>query len=176
MNIAGRYATALFALTEAARASDTVAAELSTLASAVKEDAAFDAFLRNPLIGRDVKSHALQDIAQKGEALTKQSLITLAEQGRAELLPYVAEAFAAQVAQAKGELVAEVTSARALAPAIEKQIADALKKATGKTVRMELHQDPAVLGGVRIKLGSLLLDATLAGALDSMKTRLLNAS
>ena len=176
LKISARYSAAIFALTEAAQASDAVAEELSALATAVTENEALAQFLKNPLIGRETKAAALHDLAKKFHTLTKKSLATLASQGRAELLPYVAEAFAKQVALAKGELMAEVTSARALSAATEKQIADALYKATGRSVQIQMKQDPAVLGGVKIQLGSLLLDATLQGALDGMRNQLLNAS
>ena len=174
--ISSRYATAIFALTEAANASDAVAGELSALAEAITQNAALEAFLKNPLIGRDAKAAALVELAKKSHALTKQALATVATQGRAELLPYVAHAFAKRVAEAKGELMAEITSARPLTAAVEKQIADALKKATGRTVQMRMKQDAALLGGVKIQLGSLLLDATLSGALDGMRTRLLQST
>ena len=174
--IASRYAAAMFALTEEKGVSSDVAEEFAALADAVRNHEALSAFLKNPLIGRNAKAAALFDLAKKSHALTRQSLETLAEQGRAELLPYVAERFTALVTQAKGELMAEVTSARALSTAVEKQIADALKKATGRPVQLQLKEDPALLGGVKIQLGSLLLDATLAGALDGMRTKLLNAT
>lgn len=174
--IASRYATAMFDLTEDAGESDTVTEEFTALAQAVSNSEALGMFLKNPLIAASVKAQALQDLAKKGRRLTKQSLATLAEQGRAELLPYVAEAFARKVSEAKGELVAEVTSARPLSTAVEKQIAEALRKATGKTVQMQLKEDPSILGGVKIQLGSLLLDATLSGALAGMRAKLLNTA
>ena len=170
--IASRYATAIFALAEEAKASDTVSDELLTLSRAVKESPALAQMLKNPLAGRDAKSGVLVMMAHKGHALTRQVLQTLAEQGRAELLPQVAEALAARVAAERGQITAEVTSARPLAPAVEKQIAEALKKATGKDVNMNLTQDPAVLGGVSIRIGSLLLDATLQAALNDMRNKL----
>ncbi len=176
MTIASRYAAAMFALADAEGTSEPIAQELNTIAAAMQNDPALANFLKNPLVDRATKAQALSEIAKKAAKLTRQSLSTLAEQGRAELLPYVAQAFASLVAKGKGELVAEITSARPLTAAMEKQIADALKKATGKTVKMEMSIDPSVLGGVRVKLGSQLMDATLSGALSRMKTNLLNAS
>ncbi len=174
--IASRYAAAIFALSEEANKSDTVAEELTALGQAVAASEALDSFLKNPLVGRDAKSAALLELAAKGHTLTKQALATIADQGRAELLPTIAETFAKLVAEAKGELTAEVTSARPLSAAVEKQIADSLKKATGKPVQMTMKEDATVLGGVKIQLGSQLLDATLAGALDTMRTRLLTTT
>ncbi len=69
--------------------------------------------------------------------------------------------------------MAEVTSARALSKTIEKQIQTALEKATGKDVQMNLTENPELLGGVSIRLGSYLLDASLAGALHQIRAELL---
>jgi F-type H+-transporting ATPase subunit delta len=173
--IASRYATAIFALSEEAGVSDAVSGELLALAKAVKDSPALAQMLKNPLAGRDAKSGVLVLLAKKGHELTRKTLETLAEQGRAELLPDIAEALAERVAAERGIVTAEVTSARPLAPAIEKQIAEALKAATGKDITMNLKQDPALLGGVSIRMGSLLLDATLQAALNDMRNKLHNA-
>ncbi len=80
------------------------------------------------------------------------------------------------MAEHEGTVVAEVTSARPLAKAIEAQLRESLAKATGKQVTMHLHEDASVLGGVAIRIGSHLLDATLAGALSGMRTKLLSTA
>jgi F-type H+-transporting ATPase subunit delta len=100
-------------------------------------------------------------------------LATIANGGRATLLPVIAELLRAELTAARGEVVAEITSARPLAPTMQKQIADALAKATGKKVQMQLKEDAAVIGGVAIQIGSLRLDATLAGALNNLRGQLL---
>ena len=171
--IASRYATAMFDLAVAAKKADVLVGEMSAMAAAVKSSDELAAALANPLTSRTAKAALLTQLAAKGDKLTQQSLSTLAEQGRAEILPYVAELLQAKLAKHKDAVMAEVTSARPLSKAVEKQILDALQKATGKEVQMTLKENPDVLGGVSIRLGSTLLDATLAGALNTMRAELL---
>lgn len=171
--IASRYATAMFELAVKAKKADTLVDEMNTLAAAVTGNAELAAALANPLSSRDAKGDMLAKLAAKGDKLTQQSLATLAAQGRADILPQVAELLTAKLAKHKDAVVAEVTSARPLNKTVEKQIQTALEKATGKEVQMTLKEDAAVLGGVSIRLGSYLLDATLAGALNSMRAQLL---
>lgn len=171
--IASRYATAIFDLAVEAKNEAAVVAAFEALAAAVKENTELRDALANPLLSRAAKGELLVGLAKKADALTQQSLTTLAEQGRAEALPYVAELLVAKLAKHQGAVVAEVTSARPLNKAVEQQIQSALEKATGKEVQLSLKEDPAVLGGVSIRMGSYLLDATLSGALTNMRAQLL---
>ncbi len=170
--IARRYATAIFTQAVAAKTEGEVVAEFSALAEAITGDAALRAALINPLISREVKANILGALIAKGEALTQRSVAVLAAGGRAELLPQVAELLRAALSAHKGELVAVVTSARPLSAAVQKQLKDALAKATGKAVEMQLTENPALLGGLSVQLGSLKLDATLAGALSTMRAQM----
>lgn len=171
--IASRYATAMFELAVSAKKADTLVEEFLELARAIKSSDELAAALANPLTGRDAKGALLAKLAAKGDKLTLQSLATLATQGRAELLPLVAELLEAKLAKHNGAVMAEVVSARPLNKTVEKQIQAALEKATGKDVQLTLTENPEVLGGVSIRLGSYLLDATLAGALNNMRAQLL---
>jgi F-type H+-transporting ATPase subunit delta len=171
--IASRYATAMFDLAVDAKKEATLVEEMSQLAKAMRENEALATALSNPLLSRETKGEVLAKIAAAADVLTKQSLATLSAQGRADILPYVAELLEAKLAKHRDTLVAEVTSARPLNKAMEKQIRDALEKATGKDVQLSLKENPEVLGGVSIRLGSYLLDATLSGALNNIRAQLL---
>lgn len=174
--IARRYATAIFSEAVAAKNEADVVAEFTALAAAINEDKALASALGNPLVSRDAKGEILGKLMAKAEKLTQSSLFTLARGGRAELIPQVAELLKRELSAHKGELVAHVTSARPLTAAVQKQLKEALAKATGKAVEMELHEDPSVLGGLAVQLGSLRLDATLSGALNTMKTAMTTPS
>lgn len=171
--IASRYATAIFDLAVDAKKEEAVTAEFRVLADAVKENPELASALANPLLTRGAKGDVLAGIAKKAEKLTLQSLATLASQGRAEILPEVASLLEQKLAKKQDVVLAEVTSARSLNKTVEKQIQTALEKATGKDVQLTLTENPDVLGGVSIRLGSYLLDATLAGALHQIRAELL---
>ena len=173
LTIAKRYATAMFSLSLAEKNHATLVAEFRALAAALAASPELMVTLKNPLLSRAKKAAVLNSIMAKASALTQQSLGVLAAQGRAEQLPYVAAALDALLAAHEGTVVAEITSARPLSKPVEKQLRDALEKATGKGVTLQLHENPALLGGVAIRIGSHLLDATLAGALSTIRTKLL---
>ncbi len=169
---ARRYATAIFSLAVEAGQEVVVIEEISVLGHAIDAHAALAAALSNPLVSRGEKAAVLAALAKTANPLTRRAVAIVAENGRAEILPIIAELLRADLAAQRGELVAEITSARALSADMQKQLSAALAKATGKAVQMQLKEDPAVLGGVAIQLGSLRLDATLAGALNTMRTQL----
>lgn len=171
--IASRYATAIFALASEAKKADLVVGEISDMAAAMKGSAELKTAMKNPLIAREKKGEILLALAKKANKVTLQALQTVAAQGRADLLPQIAAALRAQLAEAKGEMLAVVESARPLSAAMQQQLVESLSKATGKTVQLELQENPELLGGVAIQIGSRRLDASLSAALSTMKRDLL---
>ena len=77
--------------------------------------------------------------------------------------------FNAQVARHKGEVTAEVTVAEGLNDARMAEIRDALKQVTGKDVKVDVTVDPSIIGGLKVKLGSRMVDASLRTKLNSIK-------
>lgn len=171
--IATRYATAIFSLATEAKNEAIIVDELAQIAGLTTTHAELHEALHSPLISRADKAAVLADIAKKAGTLTQQSLAIIAEGGRADLLPEVVEILKQKLAETHGEIIAEITSARPLSESVQQQLIQSLARATGKKVQLELKQDPAVLGGVAIQFGSLRLDATLAGALTTMRASLI---
>lgn len=173
LTIARRYATAAFALALAAKKAPQLIEEMNVLAAAIHAQQALSAALSNPILSHAQKAEILKAVLKKADALTARTVDVIARGGRADLIPTIAKQLDAMLAAELGEVEATITSARALSAASQKKLVDSLAKATGKTVQLKLQNDPTVLGGVRIELGSLRLDATLAGALSTMRAQLL---
>lgn len=171
--IASRYATAIFALATDAKKAPAVVEQLSAVAAAISGSKELADALKSPLVNREAKGGILASLAGKAEKITLQSLATLAEQGRADVLPAIAAILRKKLAEAQGELIAEVESARPLSAAVQKQLTAALSKATGKDVKLDVKENPALLGGVAIQIGSQRLDASLSAALNTMRQQLL---
>ena len=171
--LANRYATAIFTLAEAAGNEADVVQEISAVAEAIAATPELRAALSSPLLGRDAKAELLAKLAAKGNTLTQQALAAMAHQGRAAVIPAIATALQAKLSIARGELVAQVESARPLTESVRKQLAESLSKATGKTVQLALKENPELLGGVAVQIGSARLDASLAAALNTMRKSLL---
>lgn len=174
--IAARYATAIFALAVEAKKEAVVVEEIGTLGDAVSSHDALKTALQSPLLGREAKGELLAALAQKANKITTQSLAVLAAQGRAALLPEVGKQLRAMLAAANGEMIAQIETARPLSAAVQKQLAAALSKATGKDVKLAITEKPELLGGVAIQIGSQRLDASLSAALNTMRKNLLTPS
>ena len=173
LQISRRYATAIFALAVEANKEQQVVGEMAVLGNAITANAELNTTLNNPIITREQKAAVLDALVSKADIIARRAVATIAKGGRAELIPTIVEQLDALLTKHLGQVEAVVTSARALPPATQKQLLQSLAKATGKTVQLKLVEDASVLGGLSIQLGSLRLDATLAGALNQMREQLL---
>lgn len=172
--IAQRYVKALFDVANSASAVDKVEADLSSLLKAHNESPEFRQLLVNPLLSRDAQAKAMLALLDKikVDQVTRQFIGMLVSQKRLPLLPDVAKLFIEWASSARGELKAELITA---APLKDKEIAlvaERLGKAYGRKMHLEVRQDPALLGGVVVKIGSLQLDSSLAGKIERLKVAL----
>lgn len=97
----------------------------------------------------------------------------LAAQHRLNLLPYIAELFARYHGYAEKVLAVEVTTATQLTDAQHDNIAAALQKHFGKAVTINAHVDAALLGGVLINVGDLVIDASVKGKLKNLAKQII---
>jgi F-type H+-transporting ATPase subunit delta len=176
LTIARRYGAAIFALAlEGKNAAETVA-QITVLAEAIAGHEPLREALSSPLVTPAQKRATLAALTKNASPLTQRAIETMAQGGRASLIPAVAADLQKRLAAHQGEVEATITSARALPAATQKQLAGSLASATGKKVNLKLKEDASVLGGLMIELGSLRLDATLSGALNTMRQQLLTAA
>ena len=176
-DVGARYAQALFELADAQGALAAVEGDLATLKAAREESAELRRFLASPVFDAEQKAKVLAAIAKKtkAHALTQKFLGLLAANNRASALPSVVAAFQHLAAEKRGAVAAEVTTAVALTAAQTKGVASALRQALGKDPEITTRVDPAILGGMRVRVGSRLFDASLRSKLDSLKYALKRA-
>ena len=176
-DVGERYAQALFDLALETGRLDTVRADLKSLKAAWIESADLRRLATSPVIAADDQQKGLVAIADaaKFEATTRNFLGLLGQNGRARDLGGVITGFEALYAKHTGVVAAEVVSAVALTAAQTTQIRSALMKALGKAPEITARVDPAILGGLKVKVGSKLFDASLKSKLDQMKFALKRA-
>jgi F-type H+-transporting ATPase subunit delta len=176
-NVGGRYAQALFDLASEQNTVAAVEADLRSLKAALADSRDLKVLLASPAFSAEEKGKGLLAIADKASfnATTKKFLGLLAANGRASALSAVIAAFEALSAKARGAVSAEVTTAVPLSAAQAKGVAAALRQALGKDPEISTRVDPAILGGIRVKVGSKLFDASLRSKLDSLKFALKRA-
>ena len=176
-NLGGRYAQALFDLASDEKAVAAVEADLKSLKDALADSRDLKTLIASPAFSAEDKVKGLTAIATaaKFHPTTRKFLGLLAANGRAAALPAVITGFEDLSAKARGAVSAEVTTAVALTGAQAKGVAAALRQALGKDPEITTRVDPAILGGIRVKVGSRLFDASLRSKLESLKFALKRA-
>jgi len=166
-SLAGRYASALFALAQENKSIDQVQASLKTLNAAVTESDDLKALTSSPVVSREDAGKAI-DAASKSlglDDLTTNTLGVLAANRRLDQIPALVRAFNTLASGHRGEITAEVTSAHRLDDAQIDALKAQLKKRVGSDVSVSTAVDPSILGGLVVKIGSQMID-------NSIKTRL----
>lgn len=170
-SIAGRYAAAVFELSQEGKALAALEADVAALEAALAESADLRDLIASPLYSRDAQSRAVAALAAK-MALSKTTASTLAlmaDKRRLFVLPQLLAALRARIADAKGEMTATVTAAQALTEAQAKKLAATLSRQSGKTVKLNVAVDESLIGGMIVKLGSKMIDTSVAAKLASLQ-------
>ena len=168
--LAGRYATALFDLAREGKAIDKVSASLAKLKTALAESDDFKALTESPLIGRDAATAAALAAADamKLDGTTRNFIGVLAGNRRLGALGPIIRAFDALAARHRGEITAEVVSAHPLTDDQTSALKAKLKAGLGRDVAIDLQVDPAILGGLVVKVGSRQIDSSIRTKLNSL--------
>ena len=169
--VAGRYATALFDLARDANSIDTVKADLQRFNALVAESADLARLVRSPVFSAEEQLNALSTVLQRAGigGLAAQFLKLVAKNRRLFAVQDMVRAFGDLVAQHRGETTAEITVAEAIRDDHVAALRNALKAVSGKDVDLKIKVDPAIIGGLVVKLGSRMIDSSLRTKLNSIK-------
>ncbi len=161
--VAGRYALALLELAEEQGSLDQVAGDLRDLKTMIGESEDLRRLLRSPLFGRAQQESAITAILEKAGAgdLTTKFVLVVARNRRLFALRGMIDAYLSELAKKRGEVTARVTSARPLNDAQSKALTEALRRAVGSKVTVESAVDADLLGGLVVRVGSRMVDASL---------------
>ena len=175
--IARRYAEALFDIASAKKGGDKKAGvELSEIAALAESHDGLKDTINNPTISRAEKSAMIAAVAKKAKLSSAVAgmLGQMAENNRLEVLAHTAEAYQAILADANGEIKAEIITAGGMAKKNIDTLTKAIEKALGKKVSADITENPDILGGAMIKIGSRLLDCSVRGRLQRLEDSLNN--
>ena len=169
--VAGRYATALFELALEQRALDQVAADLDRFNQALDASPDLVRLVKSPVFSAEEQGRALDAVlaSLKIEGLTRNFLLLAAKNRRLFATPDMIRAFRAMLARHRGETSATVIAAAKLTESQLTALRQALKAALGNEVMLEERVDPALLGGLVVKVGSRMVDTSLRTKLNSLK-------
>lgn len=170
-SMAGRYAAALFDLAKEERQLPQVEADLKAFQAMLDESADLRRLVRSPLISADDQAKALDALLAKAgfSELTTNFFKVIARNRRLFAVGDMLREFRALVARERGEVQADVVSAHPLTPDQLNALKDALRIQVGKDVQVNTRVDPALLGGLIVKVGSKMIDSSLRTKLDNLK-------
>lgn len=170
--MAGRYASALFDLATEAGQVDQVQADLARFQALLDGSDDLKRLVKSPVFSADDQARAVAAILDKAGigGLAGNLIKVVASNRRLFAVEGVIRGFAALVARSRGEITAEVTVAEQLSAANSKTLSAALKDVLGKEPRIEVKVDPAILGGLIVKVGSRMIDTSLRTKLNSIRT------
>jgi F-type H+-transporting ATPase subunit delta len=176
-DVGARYAQALFELAKDRNEIAAVEADLKSLKAMLAESRDLRALIVSPAFDAETKGLGLAAVADAAQftGTTKKFLGLLAANRRASALSGVIAAFDRLAAADRGAISAEVVTALPLTPAQSAALQSALRAAVGKDPEIEARVDPAILGGVKVRVGSRLFDASVKSRLDSLKFALKRA-
>lgn len=175
--VARRYAKALAGIAEDQGSLVKTQQELAAVAGLVRSNPDLERLAFYPLLAPSQKAAALDAVlAAAGVSDTLRKFFrVVATAARLDLIYDLSAAFDELVDERTGVVGATVGTAQPLSEAQRSALATALAHRTGKTVKLDLRQDPALLGGVKVQVGSTVYDASLQGQLRQLKARLLSA-
>ncbi|SIS58321.1 ATP synthase F1 subcomplex delta subunit [Roseivivax lentus] len=169
--IAERYAAAVFALAKENGALDALEANIDDLADALAGSEDLRDLIQSPVYSRDTQGRAIRAIADK-MGLTdvmKNTLSLMADKRRLFVLPAMIAQLRDMIADEKGIVTAEVTSAIELSSAQSEKLAETLKKQVGRDVKIKTTVDESLIGGLVVKVGSKMIDTSIRAKLNSLQ-------
>ena len=172
---AARYARALFEVAKQRNETDIVGHELSVLVTMWRQSADLREFFVRPSLPRNARREAAVEIGQRCglSKLAVDFFALIAEQGRASHITLMAEKFEKLVDADLRRVRVHVRSASRLTEDERERLRARLAKTLhAETVEMDETVDPALLGGFVVENDTLLLDGSLSGQLQAIRSRL----
>ncbi|MBE9042287.1 F0F1 ATP synthase subunit delta [Oscillatoriales cyanobacterium LEGE 11467] len=172
--IADPYAKALMSIADDRDLADRIGRDMADLQQLLQESEDLEAFLDNPIIAPDDKKAVLRRVAESEiDPTTLNFLMLLVDRGRILFLDEVCRRYRSLLRERNQTVLAEVTSTVELTGSQRDAIESKVKDLTGaREVEIETQIDPDIIGGVIIKVGSQVLDASLRGQLRRLAVNL----
>lgn len=174
--VARQYANALFDVASAQQRTDVVARDLRAIVEVVQAHPDLAAAFQAPLVTPKQKRalvDAIVGITSDLAVEVRRLLELLADRDRLGALAAIGAAFDARLMEARRQIAAAVVSAVPLTPEREAALAAALGQVTSRRVTIQSSVDPALVGGLVARVGSLVIDASVVRQLARMRERLL---
>jgi F-type H+-transporting ATPase subunit delta len=172
---ANRYARALMDVARKEQVDpQQVADQLGEFANLLTAHPTLGKVLLNPAVPAPRKKSTVRELLARVSVapVLSKLLELLAERDRLVLLPDIVAAYRERLLDLQHVVRAEVTTAAPLAPGRSEAIAESLKRLTGRNVALSTRVDPALVGGIVARVGSVVYDGSVVRQLEKLKERL----
>ncbi|MEM1432165.1 MAG: F0F1 ATP synthase subunit delta [Pseudomonadota bacterium] len=169
--IAERYAQALFEVSKEGSGLAALEADADALTAALAESPELNDIIASPRVTREEQAAAVKALAGPMglSEMTANTLGLMSAKRRLFTLPQFAAKLREMIAEEKGEVTAEVTSAAPLSDAQRDQVADLLRVRFGRNIKLNTAVDESLIGGLIVKVGSKMIDTSIRAKLTSLQ-------
>ena len=174
--IAEVYARALFEAAKDDGVLDRAHDELGEFAEALNEDRNLQVFLFSPYFSSEEKKDGIRRIVSDADERVLNFLELLAERHRMPALFRIRRIFEGLWAEENKLLPVVVTSATELDAGLVEDIGKRIEEQTGRRVELSSNVDPDVLGGLMVRVGNMVLDATVRNRLEQLRKQVAKAA
>jgi F-type H+-transporting ATPase subunit delta len=154
-----------------------VARDFATLKQLMADSPELTRLIRAPVFSREEQAAGMNGVLHRMEAapLTRRFILLLASKRRLFALADIIRAYDRMMARQRGEISAQVMSARPLSDEETTELKAILKSKLSREVLLEPRVDPSLLGGLIVKVGSRMIDSSLRTKLNGMRTAMRGA-
>ena len=172
MGVASRYAKAIFDLVLESDEVSELANNVESLSEALGSSQELRDLIASPLYTRDDQKAAIVAIGIKMKLLANltNTLALMASKRRLFVMDSFLRQLKFLVAEHKGEITADVVSAKSLTQGQSDKLAKAIKDRVGKEIKINASVDESIIGGIVIKVGSKMIDTSIPSKLNSLHT------
>jgi len=173
--IADVYARALFEVAKDHDVLDEVHEQLAQVAQALDENRDLAVFFFSPYFSTDEKKDALGRAIEGARPELTNFLEALIERHRMPVIFRIAARFKEMWDEERKLLPVQVTSAVELDKSTVKEIGEQIGAQTGRTVELSSNVDPEILGGIVLRVGNFILDASIRNSLEQLRKQVARA-
>ncbi|MEX2598811.1 MAG: F0F1 ATP synthase subunit delta [Dehalococcoidia bacterium] len=170
-----RYAQALFTLAEEKGKGQAWAGELRSVSDSLSSKEV-ELFFTTPRVPADRKLSTARELLKGTDPVVLNLVGLLLSRQAIGLLPEIADEYAELVDVSLGRVHAQVTSAVDVSKDQQTKLQKSLSGALGKEVILDMEQDPAIVGGLLVRVGDQIIDGTVRSRLDALRQRLAHES
>jgi F-type H+-transporting ATPase subunit delta len=169
--VAGRYALALYELARESGAVDSTSGELERFQALLDSSEDLKRLVKSPVFSADEQQAALQAIFNTVgiNGLAAKLILLLTQNRRLSGVSDIIQTYRSLIARARGEVTADVTSAEPLTATQVDMLKNELTQAMGRNVMLVTRTDESLIGGLILKVGSRMVDASLRTKLQNLK-------